>query len=304
MKKQNWTIESIDNLKGKIVIITGGASGIGLEAAKVLSSKGAQVIIAVRNIEKGQRALARIKADNPLAEISLMNLDLGNLASVRAFAQEFTQKYSSLDLLINNAGVMIPPYQKTEDGFELQFGTNHLGHFALTGLLMPLLTSTPGSRVVTVSSIASRGAKIYFDNLDGSKGFSTMNFYRQSKFSNLLFGKELDSKLKQSGSNTKSIVCHPGVSATNLFMRGSGKEGGKVMNFLVSLFAQPAHKGALPTLFAATNPQLQGGEYIGPDGIANFRGNPVISSEGDKLFKSDISQKLWQVSEQLTGVSF
>jgi len=304
MKKQNWTIESIDNLKGKIVIITGGASGIGLEAAKVLSSKGAQVIIAVRNIEKGQRALTRIKADNPLAEISLMNLDLGNLASVRAFAQEFTQKYSSLDLLINNAGVMIPPYQKTEDGFELQFGTNHLGHFALTGLLMPLLTSTPGSRVVTVSSIASRGAKIYFDNLDGSKGFSTMNFYRQSKFSNLLFGKELDSKLKQSGSNTKSIVCHPGVSATNLFMRGSGKEGGKVMNFLVSLFAQPAHKGALPTLFAATNPQLQGGEYIGPDGIANFRGNPVISSEGDKLFKSDISQKLWQVSEQLTGVSF
>jgi NAD(P)-dependent dehydrogenase (short-subunit alcohol dehydrogenase family) len=304
MKKQNWTIESIGNLKGKIVIITGGASGIGLEAAKVLSSKGAQVIIAVRNIEKGQRALARIKADNPLAEISLMNLDLGNLASVRAFAQEFTQKYSSLDLLINNAGVMIPPYQKTEDGFELQFGTNHLGHFALTGLLMPLLTSTPGSRVVTVSSIASRGAKIYFDNLDGSKGFSTMNFYRQSKFSNLLFGKELDSKLKQSGSNTKSIVCHPGVSATNLFMRGSGKEGGKVMNFLVSLFAQPAHKGALPTLFAATNPQLQGGEYIGPDGIANFRGNPVISSEGDKLFNADISQKLWQVSEQLTGVSF
>ncbi len=304
MKKQNWTIESIGNLNGKRVIITGGASGIGFEAAKVLSAKGAQVIIAVRNIEKGQRALARIKADNPLADISLMNLDLANLASVREFAQEFTQKYKSLDLLINNAGVMIPPYQKTKDGFELQFGTNHLAHFALTGLLMPLLTLTPGSRVVTVSSIASRGAKIYFDNLDGSKGFSTMSFYRQSKFSNLLFGKELDYRLKQSGSNTKSIVCHPGVSATNLFMRGSGKEGGKVMNFLLSLFAQPAHKGALPTLFAATNPQLQGGEYIGPDGVANFRGNPVISSEGDKLFKSDISQKLWKVSEQLTGVSF
>ncbi len=304
MKKQDWTIESIGNLNGKRVIITGGASGIGFEAAKVLSAKGAQVIIAVRNIEKGQRALARIKADNPLADISLMNLDLGNLASVREFAQEFTQKYKSLDLLINNAGVMIPPYQKTKDGFELQFGTNHLAHFALTGLLLPLLTSTPGSRVVTVSSIASRGAKIYFDNLDGSKGFSTMSFYRQSKFSNLLFGKELDYRLKQSGANTKSIVCHPGVSATNLFMRGSGKEGGKVMNFLLSLFAQPAHKGALPTLFAATNPQLQGGEYIGPDGVANFRGNPAISAEGDKLFKSDISQKLWKVSEQLTGVSY
>ncbi|HBG24506.1 MAG TPA: short-chain dehydrogenase, partial [Rikenellaceae bacterium] len=167
-----------------------------------------------------------------------------------------------------------------------------------------LLTSTPGSRVVTVSSIASRGAKIYFDNLDGSKGFSTMNFYRQSKFANLLFGKELNNRLKQSGLSPISIVCHPGVSATNLFMRGSGKEGGKVMNFLLGLFAQPAHKGALPTLFAATNMQLQGGEYIGPDGIANFRGNPIITSEGDKLFKADISQKLWDVSEELTGVSY
>jgi len=304
MKKQNWTIESIDSLNGKRVIITGGASGIGLEAAKVLSAKGAEVIIAVRNIEKGERAVARVKAVNPLAFISLMRLDLGDLASVREFAQEFTQKYQSLDLLINNAGVMIPPYQKTKDGFELQFGTNHLAHFALTGLLLPLLTSTPGSRVVTVSSIASRGAKIYFDNLDGSKGFSTMNFYRQSKFANLLFGKELNNRLKQSGLSPISIVCHPGVSATNLFMRGSGKEGGKVMTFLLSLFAQPAHKGALPTLFAATNPLLQGGEYIGPDGVANFRGNPVITSEGDKLFKADISQKLWEVSEELTGVSY
>ncbi|MDP3435751.1 MAG: oxidoreductase, partial [Bacteroidales bacterium] len=214
MKKQNWTIESIDSLNGKRVIITGGASGIGLEAAKVLSTKGAEVIIAVRNVEKGERAIARVKAVNPLAIISLMNLDLGDLASVRKFAHEFTQKYQSLNLLINNAGVMIPPYQKTKDGFELQFGTNHLAHFALTGLLLPLLTSTPESRVVTVSSIASRGAKIYFDNLDGSKGFSTMNFYRQSKLANLLFGKELNNRLKQSGLNPISIVCHPGVSAT------------------------------------------------------------------------------------------
>ncbi len=304
MKKQNWTIETIGNQSGKRVIITGGASGIGLEAAKVLSAKGAEVIIAVRNVEKGERAIARVKAVNPLAIISLMRLDLGDLASVREFAQEFTQKYKSLDILINNAGVMIPPYQKTKDGFELQFGTNHLAHFALTGLLLPLLTSTPESRIITVSSIASRGAKIYFDNLDGSKGFSTMTFYRQSKFSNLLFGKELNNRLKQSGLNPISIVCHPGVSATNLFMRGSGKEGGKVMTFLLSLFAQSAHKGALPTLFAATNPLLQGGEYIGPDGVANFRGNPVITSEGDKLFKADISQKLWEVSEELTGVSY
>ena len=304
MDNQNWTIDSIGNLEGKRVIITGGASGIGLEAAKVLGAKGAEVVLAVRNMDKGERAVARVKADNPTANISLMHLDLGDLQSVQKFALEFSEKYKTLNLLINNAGVMIPPYQKTKDGFELQFGTNHLAHFALTGLLLPLLTSTPGSRVVTVSSIASRGAKIYFDNLDGSKGFSTMNFYRQSKFANLLFGKELNSRLKESGAETISIVCHPGVSATNLFMRGSGKEGGKVMNFLLGLFAQPAHKGALPTLFAATNMQLQGGEYIGPDGIANFRGNPIITSEGDKLFKADISQKLWDVSEELTGVSY
>jgi len=290
--------------KGKRVVITGGGSGIGFEAARYLSGNGAQVIIAVRTPSKGEAAIKKIKDEFPDADISMMYIDLGNLESVRRFAKEFSDKYDRLDILINNAGIMIPPYKKTADGFELQFGVNHLGHFALTGLLLPLLEKSTGSRVVTVSSIANRGASIYFDNLDGSKGFSTINFYRQSKFANLLFGIELNNRLRKTGSETISIVCHPGVSATNLFMRGSEKESGKILNFFVKLFAQPASKGALPTIYAATKEELKGGEYIGPDGFMNMRGNPVISGEVAKRFDSEVASKLWTVSEELTGVVY
>ncbi len=295
--------KSID-LAGKTVIITGGGSGIGFEAAKYLSGNGTKVIIAVRTPSKGEIAIKRIKEEFPEADISMMHIDLANLKSVRQFAKEFSEKHEELDILINNAGIMIPPYTKTADGFELQFGVNHLGHFALTGLLLPLLESTKGSRVVTVSSIANRGASIYFDNLDGSKGFSTINYYRQSKYSNLLFGMELNNRLRKINSETISIVCHPGVSATNLFMRGSDKESGQILNFFVKIFAQPASKGALPSIFAATNDSLKGGEYIGPDGFMNMRGNPVISSEGSKRFDSEIATKLWKISEELTGVAY
>ncbi|MHC1779556.1 MAG: oxidoreductase [Bacteroidales bacterium] len=290
--------------KGKRVVITGGGSGIGFEAARFFSGREAQVIIAVRTPSKGELAIKKIKEEFPEADISMMYIDLANLKSVRQFAKEFSDRYDRLDILINNAGIMIPPYKKTADGFELQFGVNHLGHFALTGLLLPLIERTQGSRVVTVSSIANRGASIYFDNLDGSKGFSTINFYRQSKFANLLFGVELNNRLKRKGSETISIVCHPGVSATNLFMRGSEKESGNIMNFFVKLFAQPASKGALPTIFAATDGSLKGGEYIGPDGFMNMRGNPKISSEGSKRFDSEVAAKLWRVSEELTGVDY
>ena len=290
--------------KGKRVVITGGGSGIGFEAARFFSGREAQVIIAVRTPSKGELAIKKIKEEFPEADISMMYIDLANLKSVRQFAKEFSDRYDRLDILINNAGIMIPPYKKTADGFELQFGVNHLGHFALTGLLLPLIERTQGSRVVTVSSIANRGASIYFDNLDGSKGFSTINFYRQSKFANLLFGVELNNRLKRKGSETISIVCHPGVSATNLFMRGSEKESGNIMNFFVKLFAQPASKGALPTIFAATDGSLKGGEYIGPDGFMNMSGNPKISSEGSKRFDSEVAAKLWRVSEELTGVDY
>lgn len=300
----DWNVDSIGDLNGKTIIVTGGASGIGLEAAGVLASKGAGLVLAVRNLAKGEKAADSIRALHHAAEVKVMHLDLGDLASVRQFASEFTGHFDRLDILINNAGVMIPPYSKTNDGFELQFGTNHLGHFALTAHLLPLLMATPLSRVVTVSSIAARKARINFKNLDGTHGYNPMVFYRQSKLANLLFAIELQHRLERAGSATISVLCHPGISVTNLMSRGSGKETGKVMKALMRIVAQPAEKGALPTLYAATHRGLRGGEYIGPDGLGNHKGYPALTDEASKLFKADLSAKLWEVSESLTGVRY
>jgi len=300
----DWSIDSIVDLKGKTVIVTGSASGIGLEAAEVLASKGAGLVLAVRNMTKGEKAADRIRALHPAAEVTVMHLDLGDLASVRQFASDLTGRFDRLDILINNAGVMIPPYSKTKDGFELQFGTNHLGHFALTAHLLPLLMSTPLSRVVTVSSIAARKARINFKNLDGTHGYNPMIFYRQSKLANLLFAVELQHRLERAGSTGISVLCHPGISVTNLMSRGSGRETGRVMKALMSIVAQPAEKGALPTLYAATHPDLRGGEYIGPDGFGNHKGHPALTDEAGKMFKAELSAKLWEVSESLTGVKY
>ena len=299
-----WTTDQIGALNGKRIIITGGASGIGYAASEVLASKGAELVLAVRSITKGEKAAGKIRALHPGAEVTVMHLDLGDLASVRQFASEFTGRFDRLDILINNAGVMVPPYSRTKDGFELQFGTNHLGHFALTAHLLPLLMATPLSRVVTVSSIAARKATINFKNLDGSHGYNPMTFYRQSKLANLLFALELQHRLKGAGSTTISVLCHPGISVTNLLSRGSGKETGKVMKTLMSIVAQPAKKGALPTLYAATHPDLRGSEYIGPDGRGNHRGDPVMTNDASRLFNADLSARLWEVSESLTGVKY
>ena len=198
---------------------------------------------------------------------------------------------------------MIPPYGKTKDGFKLQFGSNHIGHFALTGLLLPLLKKTPGSRVVTLSSIAHRGASIDFDNLDGSKGYKAMKFYGQSKLANLLFAKELDNRLKLHGIETISVACHPGISNTNLFNLGKG-ETPKYMKGLMKLFSQPAAMGALPTIYAAADDSLNGGEYIGPDGRGNRKGYPAIEIPAPGVFNEVTMNRLWQVSEELTGVQF
>ncbi|CAM3797797.1 oxidoreductase [Mesobacillus thioparans] len=292
-----------ENLTGKTAIITGANSGIGFEAAKDLSAKGAIVVLAVRNEEKGKAAVERIMQNNPEGKIELMKLDLADLHSVRQFARSFLEEYDSLDLLINNAGVMIPPYGKTKDGFELQFGSNHLGHFALTGLLLPLLKTTPASRVVTLSSIAHRGASIDFDNLDGTKGYKAMKFYGQSKLANLLFAKELDGRFKQHGIETISVACHPGISNTNLFHRGKG-ETPAFMKGLVKFFSQPAEKGALPTIYAATEESLQGGEFIGPDGRGNRKGNPAIEVPAAGVYNKETMKRLWTVSEELTKVIF
>lgn len=299
-----WTSEKIGELKGKRIVITGSSHGIGFETASVLASKGAEVLLAVRSRERGQAAAARIRPVNGYAPVTVMLLDLADLESVKKFADEYKAHYDRLDVLINNAGVMLPSHKRTKDGFELQFGTNHLGHFALTGQLLPVLMATPLSRVVTISSIAARKAKIHFDNLDGSRGYNPMTFYRQSKLANLLFAMELQNRLESAGSSTISVACHPGISVTNLLSRGSGKETGRVMKALMGIVAQPASMGALPTLYAATNPDLRGGEFIGPEGPGNTRGYPVLTNDPARLFKADLADRLWEVSEALTGVKY
>jgi NAD(P)-dependent dehydrogenase (short-subunit alcohol dehydrogenase family) len=299
-----WNTEQIGNLKGSNVIITGGSSGIGLEAAKVMAAKGASVTLAVRNMEKGKRIIEKFHSENPDAALTVMHLDLADLKSVKDFADLYRSNHDHLHILINNAGVMIPPYRKTKDGFESQFGTNHLGHFALTAHLMPILLATTHSRVISTSSIAARKGGIHFDNLDGSKGYEPMKFYRQSKLANLLFAIELQHRFGRAGTSTISVACHPGISVSNLLSRGSGKEANQLLKKMMRIVAQPAHKGALPTLYAATHPDLKGGEYIGPDGPGNRKGNPVQTTEVSQLFKTEVAVRLWKVSEDLTGVKF
>ena len=299
-----WTTGRIGELNGKRIVITGSSHGIGFEAAGILASKGAEVVLAVRNREKGEKADVKIRPLNGSKPVTVMNLDLADLESVRKFAEEYATRFDRLDVLINNAGVMIPPYKRTKDGFELQFGTNHLGHFALTGHLLPVVMNTPLSRIVTISSIAARRAKIHFDNLDGSKGYNPMTFYRQSKLANLLFAMELQNRLEVAGSTTISVACHPGISVTNLLSRGTGRETGRVMKALMGIVAQPASMGALPTLYAATHPDLRGGEFIGPDGPGNTKGYPVLTNDAARLYKPDLAAKLWEVSEALTGVRY
>jgi NAD(P)-dependent dehydrogenase (short-subunit alcohol dehydrogenase family) len=301
---KRWNTDNISDLTGKRVVITGASSGLGLEAAKVLTSKGAEVIMAVRSLTKGERAVSYICEKNPNARIRLMQVNMDSIKSVKNFAHEFLVLYNSLDILINNAGVMVPPFRKNTDNIEIQFATNHLGHFALTGLLLPALKRSPGARVVTVSSIASRRGNIDFENLDGSKGYSAMKFYCQSKYANLLFGIELNNRLKKEGAGILSVVCHPGVSATNLASRGSGKESGTIFKYMFNMIAQSAEKGTLPLLYAATGKDIAGGEYIGPDGWKNMWGYPQKTSEGEKLFNIETAGKLWSVSEEITKVKF
>ena len=300
MKNEKWNTENILSQKGRIVIVTGSSSGIGYETARVLANKQASVIIAVRNLEKGNKALAEIIQQNKDADVRVMELDLANLASVNNFAENFQKNYSRLDLLINNAGVMIPPYSKTTDGFELQFGTNHLGHFALTGQLLKLLISTKASRIVNVSSGAHNFGNLDFDDLNWEKrNYAQWTAYGDSKLANLYFTYELDRKLKEQGINTLVTASHPGWTATEL-----QRTAGDVMKYLNGIFAQDITMGALPTLRAAIEEGLKGAEYFGPNGFMEISGYPV-KVESNQLSKDRaIAQKLWVVSEQLTGVKF
>ncbi|MDT9722173.1 oxidoreductase [Paenibacillus sp. ClWae2A] len=300
-----WTKDIIPTVSDKVVIVTGSNSGLGYETALALAEKGAKVILAVRNLEKGEKAANKIKSSVHIAgEVIVMQLDLSDLASIHKFAAAFLEQFDSLSILVNNAGIMNPPFQLTKDGFELQFGSNHLGHFALTGLLLPRLISTSKSRVVTVSSIAAHNGAIDFNNLDGSKGYNPMKFYSQSKLANLMFARELQNKFNSDHMDSMSIAAHPGISNTNLFSFGSGKQANIFMRSFLKIVSQPAHMGALPTLYAATDPTITGGEYIAPGGIGGTKGYPKSAKIIEKLYNSDISNKLWNVSEELTGVYY
>ncbi|MDX1695036.1 MAG: oxidoreductase [Ketobacteraceae bacterium] len=292
-----WELDSIKDQTGKRVLITGANSGIGFEAARVLAGKGAEVILACRNPEKGESALADIRQDYPQSQVSLMTLDLASLASIEQFANDFKTRYDRLDILINNAGVMAPPFTRTADGFELQFGTNHLGHFALTGHLLPLLEAADAGRIVVVSSLAHRFGKLSFSNLNGEKRYLRWPAYAQSKLANLVFAQELQRRLDQAGSSVIAVAVHPGYSATNLQRH---TPGGALMNKI----AQSQLEGAMPTLYAATEPGISGGEYIGPDGWLEIKGRPRKARVAAKARDPQTAARLWDVSESLTQVQY
>ena len=299
-----WTTSDIPDQRDRVAVVTGANTGLGYHTAAALTQAGAQVILAVRDPAKGNLALARIVAAQPDADVTLQELDLSSLASVRAAAAALRKAYPRIDLLINNAGVMWTPKQLTADGFEMQFGTNHLGHFALTGLLLDNLLPVRGSRVVTVSSMGHRiRAAIHFDDLQWEHGYDRYAAYGQSKLANLLFTYELQRRLAGHPKNTIAVAAHPGASSTEL--------GRSVPTLIKPLFAlaggllfQGAAMGALPTLRAATDPDIEGGQYYGPDGLGEQRGHPKLVSSSAQSHDEDLQQRLWTVSEELTGVTY
>lgn len=293
-----WKFDNIPDQTGRVAIVTGANAGIGYEAARALAHKGARVVLACRSRERGTAALEKIAAENPTGSVELQLLDLASIESVRAFAADFVANNDRLDLLINNAGVMIPPESKTEEGFELQIGVNFLGHFALTGLLFDLLDKTDDSRVVTLSSLAHRGGRIDFDSWKGPKRYHPWRAYGQSKLACLMFSLELQRRAEQKGSHVQSLGAHPGGTKTDL-QRHSG-----VINFFTKFIGMPADQGALPTLYAATEPTAEGGEYIGPHGLYETRGYPTKARIAGRARNKTVSQQLWQTAEELTGVSY
>jgi NAD(P)-dependent dehydrogenase (short-subunit alcohol dehydrogenase family) len=293
-----WTEQQIPRQDGRVAVVTGANTGLGFETARRLTERGASVVLAVRDMEKGKLAAARMNGD-----VSVQELDLTSLESVRAAAAGLRAAHPRIDLLINNAGVMYTPRQTTRDGFELQFGTNHLGHFALTGLLLDLLLPVPGSRVVTVSSTGHRiRAAIHFDDLQWERSYARIGAYGQSKLANLMFTYELQRRLAAHGT-TAAVAAHPGISNTEL-VRNIPPVLRRPVTWLAPLISQPATAGALPTLRAATDPSVLGGQYYGPDGLVEGRGHPKLVTSSPESYHLTVQQRLWAVSEDLTGVRF
>ena len=303
-----WSSDDIPDLSGKTIIVTGGNSGIGYEAALEFARKRAKVILACRDLGKARTAAAQITASAPNSDVEVMALDLSDLASIRAFADAFHSQHPALHVLCNNAGVMAIPYRTTADGFEMQFGTNHLGHFALTGLLLDRLLATDGARVVNVSSTGHRFGQIRFDDLQWKNGYSKWRAYGQSKLANLLFTLELQRRADAAGAKLLSVACHPGYAATNLQAVGPRMQGSSLMEYLTEVgnkyLAQSAAMGALPTEYAAVSPDVHGADYIGPDGFAEQHGHPKKVGRSAAARDAASAKKLWDISEQLTNVHY
>jgi NAD(P)-dependent dehydrogenase (short-subunit alcohol dehydrogenase family) len=302
---RGWSVADVPDQSGRVAVVTGANTGIGYHTAAALAFRGAHVVLAVRNLEKGNEALARIVAASPRADVAVQPLDLSSLDSVRSAADALRGDYPRIDLLINNAGVMWTPKSTTKDGFELQFGTNHLGHFALTGLVLDHLLAVPGSRVVTVSSLGHRiRAAIHFDDLQWERRYDRVAAYGQSKLANLLFTYELQRRLEaRPDARTIAVAAHPGGSNTDL-ARNLPRPFQPLKAVLGPLLFQSPERGALPTLRAAADPAVRGAQYFGPDGFLEQRGHPRLVESSAQSHDADLQRRLWAVSEKLTGVGY
>ena len=306
MQKTIWTAKNIPNLNGKVAVVTGGNSGLGFETAKALASNGAEVIIACRSVERGEVAKEIILQPVPSGTVKVLHIDLMNLESVQRFAHEFKSIYARLDILINNAGIMISPYALTADGFESQMGTNHLGHFALTGHLLELLKATPNSRVVTVSSLAHKQWNISFGNnlCEREESYNRFRAYARSKLANLLFAYQLQRYFDFHGVGCLSLAAHPGASHTNLGRYMESNVFIKLFRPLIERILPSAAAGALPQLRAAVDPMVKGGQFFGPSGFMQLSGSPVVIKSSKNSYRTDDAVRLWDFSEELTGVKY
>jgi NAD(P)-dependent dehydrogenase (short-subunit alcohol dehydrogenase family) len=306
-----WTADDIGDLTGRTVLVTGANSGLGFRSAEALAAHGARVLMACRNPEKGEAALADVRGQASGAEPELVQLDLADLSSVEAAAKDVGGRVDRLDGLVNNAGVMALPHRRTADGFEMQFGTNHLGHYALTGRLLPLLLAAPAPRVVTISSQAHRIGHIHWDDLQLERRYQKWPAYGQSKLANLLFAFELDRQAQAAGTNLVSAAAHPGYASTHLQEAGPEMSGGawgrfntRLMSLSNRVFGQTDAAGALPQLRALTDPGVRGGEYYGPGGAFEQQGHPVVVKAKKAAYDTGAAARLWDVSAELTGVTF
>jgi NAD(P)-dependent dehydrogenase (short-subunit alcohol dehydrogenase family) len=304
MAAAKWTSEAMGSQTGRRILITGANSGIGYQAALELARHGARVLLGCRNAAKGEAARRRIVQESPGALVEVVLLDMASLASIRGFAEAYVNSGERLDVLVNNAGVMaLPARELTAEGFERQFGTNHLGHFALTGRLLPALLRAEAPRVVTVASLAHRSGKMVWDDLQGERSYSPWGAYNASKLANILFARELDRRAREAGSRVVSVAVHPGVSKTNIADYGKDFKT-RFIQLMGWMFMQSDAMGALPTLYAATVPEVRGGEYVGPDGMGEMKGYPTVVKPRPQALNEADGRRLWEVSERLTGVGY